>query len=92
MLTVLWMFSLIQGVLLGLGLQHKTVEDLEKDVDLPSSQLLGLFNKMIRKIVTCLNQVLETEVEQGMIARQEIQLQPMEQSMDDMLVCLLCLH
>lgn len=38
-------------MLLGLGLQHKTVEDLEKELDLPSSQLLGLFNRIIRKVV-----------------------------------------
>lgn len=41
----------LQALLLGLGLQHKTVEDLEKELDLPSSQLLGLFNRIIRKVV-----------------------------------------
>lgn len=40
-----------QGLLLGLGLQHRTIEDLEKELDLPASQLLGLFNRIIRKIV-----------------------------------------
>ena len=41
----------LQALLLGLGLQHHTVDELEKDLDLPVSQLLGLFNRMIRKIV-----------------------------------------
>lgn len=41
----------LQALLLGLGLQHKTLEDLEKELDLPSSQLLGLFNRIIRKVV-----------------------------------------
>uniref|UniRef100_A0A3B4CRJ8 RNA cytidine acetyltransferase n=1 Tax=Pygocentrus nattereri TaxID=42514 RepID=A0A3B4CRJ8_PYGNA len=38
-------------LLLGLGLQHKSVDDLEKEIDLPSSQLMGLFNRLIRKVV-----------------------------------------
>ena len=44
-----------QGLLLGLGLQHRTIEDLEKELDLPASQLLGLFNRIIRKIVQVCN-------------------------------------
>lgn len=37
--------------MLGIGLQHKSVEHLEKEIDLPSSQLMGLFNRLIRKFV-----------------------------------------
>lgn len=52
-------------MLLGMALQHKTVDELEKEIDLPSSQLLGLFNRLIRKVVqvnlhllyTCIIQV-----------------------------------
>lgn len=40
-----------QALLLGIGLQHKSVDQLEKEIDLPSSQLMGLFNRVIRKIV-----------------------------------------
>lgn len=76
--------SIVQSaMLLGLGLQHKTVEDLEKELDLPSSQLLGLFNRIIRKVVNCLNAVMEADVEKDMIERKEITLQPTEQSMED---------
>lgn len=39
-----------QGILAGLGLQRKSVDDLEKELSLPSSQVLALFNKVIRKI------------------------------------------
>uniref|UniRef100_A0A8B9H9A8 N-acetyltransferase 10 n=1 Tax=Astyanax mexicanus TaxID=7994 RepID=A0A8B9H9A8_ASTMX len=39
------------ALLLGVGLQHKTVDDLEKEIELPSSQLMGLFNRLIRKVV-----------------------------------------
>jgi len=38
------------SILLGLGLQRKTVEDLEGELDVPVSQLLALFTKIVRKI------------------------------------------
>ena len=46
LLSMVW----LQALLLGLGLQHKIVEDLEKELDLPATQLLGLFNKVARKL------------------------------------------
>ncbi|KAF3854987.1 hypothetical protein F7725_023042 [Dissostichus mawsoni] len=39
------------ALLLGIGLQHKSVDQLEKEIELPSSQLMGLFNRLIRKFV-----------------------------------------
>lgn len=42
---------MFQALLLGIGLQHKSVEQLEKEIELPSSQLMGLFNRLIRKFV-----------------------------------------
>lgn len=43
--------GLLQALLLGVGLQHKSVDQLDKEIDLPSSQLMGLFNRLIRKFV-----------------------------------------
>lgn len=40
-----------QALFLGIGLQHKSLDQLEKEVELPSSQLMGLFNRIIRKVV-----------------------------------------
>ena len=40
-----------QALLLGIGLQHKSVDQLEKEIELPSGQLMGLFNRIIRKVV-----------------------------------------
>lgn len=40
-----------QALLLGIGLQHKRVDELEKEIELPGSQLMGLFNRVIRKVV-----------------------------------------
>ncbi|CAG2245783.1 KRE33 [Mytilus edulis] len=76
--------SVVQsGLLLGLGLQHRTVDELEKELDLPSSQLLGLFNRIIRKIAQNLNEILEADVEKDMVARKEITLEPVKQTMDE---------
>jgi N-acetyltransferase 10 len=50
------------ALLLGVGLQHKTIDDLEKEIEIPASQLLGLFNRLIRKVVSKMNQVVETAV------------------------------
>ncbi|KTG02824.1 hypothetical protein cypCar_00037356 [Cyprinus carpio] len=39
------------ALLLGTGLQHKSIDELEKEIELPGSQLMGLFNRVIRKVV-----------------------------------------
>ncbi|GLV37158.1 lethal (1) G0020 [Carabus blaptoides fortunei] len=57
--------SVQSAILLGIGLQHKTVDTLSTELELPSSQLLGLFNRMIRKIVQYLNIILEQDIEKG---------------------------
>lgn len=44
-------FPVLQALLLGIGLQHKSVDQLEKEIELPSGQLMGLFNRIIRKVV-----------------------------------------
>ncbi|KAH0826252.1 GNAT acetyltransferase 2-domain-containing protein [Lanmaoa asiatica] len=38
------------SILLGMGLQRKSIEEVEKELSLPVSQALALFNKLIRKI------------------------------------------
>lgn len=39
------------ALLAGIGLQYKTIEQLEAELNLPQSQLLALFNKLIKKII-----------------------------------------
>jgi len=39
------------AILLGVGLQHKKIEDVGKDIDLQSNQILALFNKAMRKFI-----------------------------------------
>ena len=39
------------ALIAGIGLQYKTIEQLETELNLPQSQLLALFNKLIKKII-----------------------------------------
>ncbi|KAK9470259.1 GNAT acetyltransferase 2-domain-containing protein [Dipodascopsis tothii] len=49
-------------ILLGIGLQKKEVADLEKELKLPSSQVLAMFAKIIRKVSTFFTAVLERAI------------------------------
>lgn len=70
------------AILLGLGLQHKTIDCLASELELPSTQLLGLFNRLIRRCVTYLNTVLEKEVEKTLLPQKEATIKtPVAQSM-----------
>ena len=56
-------YFLLQTILLGVGLQRKTVEEIAAELNLNSSQILGIFNKIIRKSVEFLNSILEGSIE-----------------------------
>ncbi|KAK9876744.1 hypothetical protein WA026_014982 [Henosepilachna vigintioctopunctata] len=47
------------AILLGMGLQLKTLDDLEEELELPSSQLMGVFNKALKKVVKYFKSILE---------------------------------
>jgi N-acetyltransferase 10 len=48
-----------QSILLGIGLQRKNLEDLEKELGLASSQVLGIFIKIVRKVSSQFKAVVE---------------------------------
>jgi len=76
--------SLVQSsILLALGLQHKTVETVEEEMDLPVSQALALLNRTIRKFVTTFNRILEKEVEATMIETEEPSMEPTRRTLDE---------
>ncbi|XP_073977279.1 RNA cytidine acetyltransferase l(1)G0020 isoform X2 [Rhodnius prolixus] len=52
------------ALLVGVGLQHKTVDEVSKELDLPVSQLLGLQIRLIKKIYQAIMNVVEDSVEQ----------------------------
>lgn len=71
------------ALLLGVGLQHKHIDDLEKEIDLPSSQLMGLYNRIIRKIVQFFNTLQEKAVEAEMVATKDISMEPTAQTLNE---------
>jgi N-acetyltransferase 10 len=54
------------SILLALGLQRKTVEDVEKELSLPVSQVLALLVKVVRKLGKRLAEVRREEVEKSL--------------------------
>nr|XP_033784109.1 RNA cytidine acetyltransferase [Geotrypetes seraphini] len=71
------------ALLLGIGLQHKSLEQLEKEIELPTSQLMGLFNRIIRKVVQLFNTVQEKAVEEQMVTAKEVILEPILKSLNE---------
>ena len=55
--------SKVQSALMvGMGLQAKTVDDLAGELGLPGSQVLAMFNKAVRKMSQAIRRALEVEV------------------------------
>ncbi|RLW10107.1 hypothetical protein DV515_00002526 [Chloebia gouldiae] len=71
------------ALFLGIGLQHKSLDQLEKELELPSSQLMGLFNRIIRKVVQLFNTVQEKAVEEQMAATKDVVMEPTLKSLND---------
>ena len=71
------------AILMGIGLQHKTMEDLEKELQLPVSQLLGLFSRVVRKVVKNFNEILESAVESEMTKGKEIVMEPLAKDLSE---------
>ncbi|CAH1762846.1 13848_t:CDS:10 [Entrophospora sp. SA101] len=51
------------SILLGIGLQRKSIDNLEKELSLPSSQILALFIKIIRKFSLHFRSLGTTEIQ-----------------------------
>ncbi|KAK9516513.1 hypothetical protein VZT92_024437 [Zoarces viviparus] len=71
------------ALLLGIGLQHKPVDQLEKEIGLPSSQLMGLFNRLIRKCVQVFTSVQEKAIEAEMATSKDVSMEPTVRSLTD---------
>ena len=54
------------SILLAIGLQRKALEDVEKELGLPSSQLLAMFVKIVRKVSSQFRRLLEGAVVETM--------------------------
>ncbi|XP_026167756.1 RNA cytidine acetyltransferase isoform X1 [Mastacembelus armatus] len=71
------------ALLLGIALQHKSVDQLEKEIDLPSSQLMGLFNRLIRKFVQVFTSIQEKAIETQMAATKDVTMEPTVKSLNE---------
>ncbi|XP_029437928.1 RNA cytidine acetyltransferase isoform X1 [Rhinatrema bivittatum] len=71
------------ALLLGIGLQHKSLEQLEKEIELPAGQLMGLFNRIMRKVVQVFNKVQEKAVEEQMQSAKEVVMEPTFRSLNE---------
>lgn len=63
------------AIICGVGLQKRSISEMETVLDLPSSQILALFGKSVRKCIAYLEQVVEldttTQLEQGLTEKIE---------------------
>jgi N-acetyltransferase 10 len=60
------------ALLVAIGLQHKEFSDLERELDLNTSQLMAMFVKVIRKVSTAFSNVVKGAVEETMPERMEV--------------------
>ncbi|TYZ65983.1 hypothetical protein PybrP1_005567 [[Pythium] brassicae (nom. inval.)] len=58
-----------RAILVRIGLQHQSVDAVQKELGVPANQLLALFNKAVRKFLT----QLEAVAEQQLAAEQQAQ-------------------
>lgn len=59
-----------QAILLAIGLQRKSLDDIEKELNLPPSQLLAMFLKIVRKASTHFRSLIEGAVADTLPAEQ----------------------
>ncbi|KAL8998210.1 MAG: hypothetical protein Q9169_002695 [Polycauliona sp. 2 TL-2023] len=55
-----------QSILLAIGLQRKTLDDIEKELGLPANQLLAMFVKIIRKVSSHFSALVADTVAESM--------------------------
>lgn len=77
------------GVLVGVDCVCHVCSSLpQKELGLPASQVLGLFNRIIRKFVQLFNSLSEVAMGDSIPATGDIDMKPLETSVDKELVSL----
>ena len=71
------------AILLCLGLQHKTLADIQRDLDLPPNQSLALFHKAVRKLHALLKRKREAAAARGLPAPEPVALAPHAATVDE---------
>ncbi|KAH9192789.1 hypothetical protein AeNC1_005236 [Aphanomyces euteiches] len=73
-----------RAILMSIGLQHQNVDVLTSELNVPSNQVLALFNKSIRKFSTAFQSVLEAEVAATMeVPKQVAAMAPTVESLEE---------
>lgn len=65
--------SLQAALLCGIGLQNRDVDSLTSELNLPSNQVLAMFNKAVRKVSLALNTILEEEEQAALLGGKDRQ-------------------
>lgn len=60
--------SLQKAILLGTGLQHKTIERLSEEFNMPNNQVLAKFYDCMKKLTKYVDSVLERTIESTMVS------------------------
>jgi N-acetyltransferase 10 len=60
-----------RAILLAIGLQRKGIDDLEKELSLPSGQLMAMFIKIIKKVSSSFREIEKTALMEELPAEQK---------------------
>ena len=74
------------AILLSIGLQHKDIDDISSELGMPSSQVLGLFSRSIKKFSNYLKNIEEKAIEKTLPEIKAIDdnmLRPISQTLDE---------
>lgn len=73
------------AILLSIGLQHKDIEAIADELKIPSTQVLGLFSRSIKKISNYLRSICEKEIENELKLKNigQTKLNPLQVSLDE---------
>lgn len=78
------------AILLASGLQHKDVDAVSAELNLPANQVLAFFNKSVRKVASVLRGIVETEEGKALVSKEATlrieyqtaqRMQPLKQSL-----------
>lgn len=58
--------SVQRAILLAIGLQHKSIDDITKELNLPSNQTIAMFAKIMRKFSIYFRSVISDSIEQSL--------------------------
>lgn len=59
--------SAVQGaILLAIGLQHKSMDDISAELNLPVKQTIAMFSKVVRKVSTVFRTLLSRSIEESL--------------------------